>query len=43
MRRVRMHGKHPVDPVRLRRSDRWRDAVRLLEDLDREPLLDIDL
>ena len=43
LRRVRMHGKHPVDPARLRRSDRWRDAVRLLEGLDREPLLDIDL
>jgi beta-N-acetylhexosaminidase len=43
LRRVRLHGKHPVDPARLRRTNRWRDAVRLLEGLDREPLLDIDL
>ncbi len=43
LRRVRLHGKHPVDPARLRRSNRWRDAVRLLGELEREPLLDIDL
>jgi beta-N-acetylhexosaminidase len=43
LRRVRLHGKHPVDPQRLRRSTRWRDAVRLLTELEREPLLDIDL
>lgn len=43
LRRVRLHGKHPVDPKRLRRSTRWRDAVRLLAGLEREPLLDIDL
>ncbi|MDX1593819.1 MAG: beta-N-acetylhexosaminidase [Gammaproteobacteria bacterium] len=43
LRRVRLHGKHPVDPARLRRTTRWRDAVRLLGELEREPLLDIDL
>ena len=40
LRRVRLHGKHPVDPQRLRR---WQDAVRLLGELEREPLLDLDL
>ncbi len=43
LRRVRLHGKHPSDPARLRRSNRWQDAVRLLGELEREPLLDLDL
>ena len=43
LRRARLHGRHPTDPERLRREPRWREAVRLLAGLDREPLLDMDL
>jgi len=43
LRRARLHGRHPVDPQRLRRGERWRQATRMLAALDREPLLDMDL
>lgn len=43
LRRVRMHGRHAVDRDRLRRGLRWREAVRLVHSIDRDPLLDMDL
>jgi beta-N-acetylhexosaminidase len=43
MRRARLHGRHPLDPERLRHAARWQNAVHLLEGLDQEPLLDMDL
>ena len=43
LRRTRLHGRHAPDRDRLRRGLRWREAVRMLQMLEIDPLLDLDL
>ncbi len=43
LRLVRLHGRGPSDREPLRASETWARAVRLVEDYDAHPLLDMDI
>jgi beta-N-acetylhexosaminidase len=43
LRLARMHGKHGMSRDALRASDHWKEAVRIVEEYDPEPLLDMDM
>jgi len=42
-RLIRLHGRTHPDRTRLQRDPRWQRAVRIVEDYDAFPLLDMDL